>query len=944
MFNTFSTHSFMKNILLTLIILFSFNSKAQTLSLDSKLPFSNKVKKGVLKNGLTYYIYKTDVTKNAASYYIIQNVGSVLEDDTQQGLAHFLEHMAFNGTENFEGKGILNTLQKEGAVFGQDINAFTAFDETVYNINYIPTKPELIDTCLLILKDWSNGLLLTEEEIDAERGVIKEEWRTRQSGGMRIFKQSLPVLFNNTIYDKRMPIGLMSIIDTFKYETLRSFYKDWYRTDLQAIAIIGDIDENKIESEIKKLFSEIPAVKNPKERFIVNIPDNNKMLYTLLKDKEVTTAQIEFGIRHPRPKTYSKVSDLKSFLIDNMITSMFAERINEISIKPNAPFLNSRISYRKNARSTNAFSAFISPKKNKQTEAFKVTLEEINRAVKFGFTQQEIERTIVKFKNNYQTQATKEGDKSHESIAYQIQQNYLENIDFVDNKKQLPILQTIFNTLTKEEIHNRVKALYTQKNRFLIVTGVANDNNLTEEKALAIIKKVENDTTLEAYKDSYSGKTLISDATIKPGKIISETTHKELNATTFKLSNGINVHYKFANKNKNDVKLEAISYGGLSLIDSKKLPSAKYTSAVVQQSGLADYSVSDLKKINTGKTAETYINIADLTESIYGTSITKDVETMLQMVYLRFQKPRFDKDAFHVFKNQVDNYIIRRSKNINEKINDSITVTLFGKNHPTKRLFNTDYSNDINFETIKNIYLERFKNPADFDFFIVGDVDKDTLKPLLEKYIASMQTTNLKENYKDNTSKWVANKIDKDVFLKMEDAKSSVRINYNNNIKYSLKNDLVSKVLAGVLTLRYMETLREDEGGTYGASAYASVSKRPTEKANIWVQFDCNPDKVEKLVAIAHNEILKISKGEISLEDISKIKNNLIKENTQQQDYNRFDMNRLKTYFREGYDINSSKNFEDIINSIDVNLIKTFTRNLLEDANSYEIVIKPNNK
>ncbi|MGB0890922.1 MAG: M16 family metallopeptidase [Flavobacteriaceae bacterium] len=931
----------MKTIVSFLCFLLCFNVNAQNVEQNLLLPKSNKVKKGVLKNGLTYYIYPTDVTKDAASYYIIQNVGSVLENKDQQGLAHFLEHMAFNGTENFEGKGVLNTLQKEGAVFGQDINAFTAFEETVYNMNYIPTRPELVDKCLLILKDWSNGLLLTDNEIDAERGVIKEEWRTRQSGAMRIFKQSLPVLYGNSIYAERMPIGLMDVVDNFKYKALRDFYNDWYRTDLQAIAIIGDVDADDIETKIKALFSKIPAIENPKERVSISIPDNEDLLYTLLKDKEVTTAQIEFGIRHPRPKTYEKIGDLKRFVTENLIMSMYRARISEIAQKPNSPFLSARLSYGKNARTTNAFSAYISTKPNQQQQSFKVILEEINRAVRFGFTQAEIDRTLIQFKNNYQTQITKQNDKSHEAIVYGIQQNYLENITMVNIEEQYKIIEQLFSALTKEDIHNKLKELYTKKNRFLIVTGVEGNNNLSKQKALEIITTAQNDKNLKAYKDSFSGKTLISGIEIKPGKIVSETENKELNSTTFTLSNGIKVHYKYADKNKNDVQLEAVSFGGLSLINPKNLPSAKYTNAVVQSSGLGNYSVTDLKKVTAGKTAATYIEIGNLTEAIYGTSITKDIETMMQMVYLRFTKPRFDADAYGVFKGQVDNYLIQRSENINEKIQDSVTVSLYGKNHPVKRLFNTAYGNDIKFENIKNIYLERFQNPADFEFFIVGDVDKETIKPLLATYLASMPTNKDKESWKDNSSKWIANTIDKDVFLKMEDPKSSVRISYKNEFEYSLKNNLTARVLGSILGLRYMETLREDEGGTYGANAFANVIKRPVAQANLWVQFDCNPEKVETLVSIVHNEINKIAKGNILEEDLAKIKNNLLKEHKQQKGYNRYDMRLLKTFYREGYNMDKSENFEDIVNGITTNDIKTFTKTLLKDVKSYEIVIKP---
>lgn len=931
----------MKKITAFLLFLICLTGYTQELSSNQLLPINKTIKKGVLKNGLIYYIYPTDVTKNAASYYIIQNVGSVLENDDQQGLAHFLEHMAFNGTENFAGKGVLNTLQKEGAVFGQDINAFTSFDETVYNMNNIPTTPELIDTCLLILHDWSNGLLLTDAEIDAERGVIKEEWRTRQSGDMRIFQQSLPVKFNNSIYATRMPIGLMNIIESFDYKVLRDFYHDWYRTDLQSIAIIGDVDVAEIEAKIEALFSPIVAIENPKERFIVDIPDNDKMQYVLLKDKEVTTAQIEFGIRHPKPQVYKSVSDLNNFIIENMIMSMFSARISEITQKPNAPFLGARIGYGKHSRATNTFSATISPKVNQQQTAFKVVLEEINRAVKFGFTQEEIDRTIIEFKNYYETQISKEDDKSHETIVYQIQQNYLENTVIVDAAEQFKIIETLFSKLTTQEVHNKLKQLYTEKNRYLIVTGVENNDNLTENFALETIKAVENDKTLMPYKDAFSGKTLISGLDIKPGRIISEVENDELESTTFKLSNGITVHYKFVEKNKNDVKLEAVSYGGLSLIDDENLPSAKYASNVVQQSGLGDYSSTDLIKILAGKTASTYVGISNLTESINGSSVTKDVETMLQMVHLNFVKPRFDADAYQVFKEQVDNYIVRRTEDINEKIQDSITVTLYGNNNPKKSVFDVDFANKMDFEKIKTIYSERFNDASDFEFFIVGDVNKETLKPLLETYIASIPTQSTTENWNDNSVEWLTDIINKDVFLKMEDPKSTVQISYKNNMEYSLKNDLLARTLGAVLGLRYMDTLREDEGGTYGASTYGNVTKRPTEEANLWVQFDCNPEKVEMLVGIVHNELNKIAIGEISQEDLDKTKSNYLKENAQQQNYNSYDMLQLKTFYREGYNMNKSENFEDIIADINKESIQDFAEKLIKNSKKYQIVVKP---
>ncbi|WP_194768159.1 M16 family metallopeptidase [Tamlana sp. I1] len=934
----------MKRILLFLIAIgFSLNATAQTLDLNQPLSTNPKIKKGVLPNGLTYYIYNTDVTKNAASYYIIQNVGSVLENDDQQGLAHFLEHMAFNGTKNFEGKGVLNTLEKHGAVFGKDINAYTAFDETVYNMNNIPTTPELIDTCLLVLHDWSDDLLLTNEEIDAERGVIKEEWRTRQSGGMRILQQTLATRFNNTQYANRLPIGLMDIVENFDYKTLRDFYHDWYRTDLQAIAVIGDVNVEDIENKIKNLFSEIPAVKNPKERLIIDIPDNKDMLYVLAMDEEVTTSQINFAIRHPNSLADETVADLKESLLNNMITSMLSNRMREITQNPDAPFLGARINYGNESRTSNSFSLGVYPKPNQQEAAFKKAFEELIRAVKFGFTEAEIERTEIEFTNYLETQISKINDKSHSRIASEIKQNYLENGAMSDITKDFELIKEIFIELTPEDVHNRLKELYTQKNRSLIVTGVAGNKNLTEADALKIINAAENDESLIAYTDAFAGKTLLGDLKITPGKIVEEVENKTLESTSFVLSNGIRVQYKFANKNKNDVKLNAISFGGTSLLNDDYLPSADMFSGFIGNSGLGDYSSTDLSKVLAGKTASTRIGVDELTEFISGSAVSKDVETMLQMVYLRFVKPRFDADAYTVLMGNIDNYLIRRSKDINEKIRDSVTVSVYGENNPKRPLFTSDYVKKVTFDKMKEIYTERFDNAADFEFFIVGDIQKDVLKPMLEKYIASIPTNKNIEIWKDNSVDWVSKSIDKDVYLKMEDPKSSVRIAYKNEVEYSLKNEYIAKTVGDMLQLRFTETLREQEGGTYGARTHANISKRPVQEAVISVSFDCNPDKVEQLVTIVHNELKKIADGDINQVDLDKTTTNYLKERQQQKDYNNYDMRLLTNYYREGYNMNSPENFEDIISNITVKDIKHFVKKVLKNAETYEVVIKPKN-
>lgn len=932
----------MKKILLfTLCIAFNYFAVAQTVNLGMPLPQEQNIKKGVLENGMTYYIHNTEVTKDVASYYIIQNVGSVLEKDDQQGLAHFLEHMAFNGTRDFPGKGILDKMQEHGLVFGKDINAYTSFDETVYNINNIPTTPELIDTGLSILHNWSNYLSLTDEEIDSERGVVKEEWRTRQSGGMRVLQQTIGTMFNSSIYSERLPIGKMDIVEGFKYKALRDFYHDWYRTDLQAIAIIGDVNVEEIEAKIKVLFSSIPVVKNPIERTQVRIPDNDELIYDMGKDKEVTSSNISFAIRHDKSLKNETVADLKESLLNGMSTSIITTRFNEINQNPDSPLIYAGVNYGSLSRLNNQFSARVVPKPNMQHKAFELVMSEINRAVKFGFTKSEIAIVVAEYTSSYENQIAGFGNRSHGQIVRGIQTNYLENSHITDLKKEFEIVKVIFSQLTQEELLAQIQKLYLKKNRSVVVTGVEGNKNLTKEDALNIITTAENDSTLKGYVEETNVKPLMSGVDLVAGSIVLEKEDKDIGSTIFSLSNGIQVHYKFVDKNKNDVNLSAVSYGGQSLLEVDDLPSTALLGNVIQMSGLGDFSSIDLPKVLAGKKASSRASVGNTSESVSGSSSTKDVETMMQLVNLRFTKPRFDEQSYNVLMQQVDAFLIRKSEQIQSKMQDSVTTILYGKNHPTERLFDKKLMSEMSFDKMKGIYTSRFSNAGDFTFFIVGDVTKETIKPLLEKYIACLPTTAERENWKDNSVDWITDNIDKDVYLEMKDPKTNVRVVVKNDMEYSLKNSILMRAIGDVLQLRYTESLREEEGGTYGARTRGSISRRPSQEATISVTFDCNPELAEKLIVIVHKEIEAIKNGDIQQADLDKTLTNYLKEREESKNYNKFQMSLLKNSVMEGYNMNDPKNYENIVNAITIKDLKKIAKKLLKNSKSYEIVFKP---
>ncbi len=934
----------MKKILLILIgaILVSNVLNAQSFSLNDDLPVNKRIKKGVLSNGMTYYIYSTDVIKNAASYYIIQNVGSTLEDDSQQGLAHFLEHMAFNGTKNFPGKGILNTLQEHGAVFGKNINAYTSFDETVYNLDNIPTNVDgLVDTCLLVLHDWSNNLSLNNDEIDAERGVIKEEWRTRQNGGMRIYMATAAARYNNAKYAYRMPIGLMDIVDNFKYQSLKDFYHDWYRTDLQAIAIVGDVNVEEIEEKVKELFSKIPEITEKKERVVVQIEDNNEPGFKLSIDKEVPYTSIEFSMRHPNSLKNETVADLKASLLQGMVSSIINARISELAQNQDAPFKYGGLSYSNFTRLSNVFRVYISPKPNKQAEALKTVLQEVIRAKKFGFSKGEIERVIAQYTSYHDNYLKRLNELKHGEIIDIVKKNYLENEHMTDPVQRFELMKQIFEKIDSESLQNVLSSMYIDNNRTILVTGSEDEVNLTKASALAIIKSVETDESLTAYEDNFSGKSLMSGTNIKDGKITSVNKNEAIGSTTFILSNGVKVHYKFTDKNKNKVNMQGLSYGGKSLLTDTDLPSADYVVRLADMSGLGDFTSTELKKILTGKTANVSLSLSELSENIYGSSVTNDVETMLQMTYLKFVKPRFDENMYNIMVTNLQNDLKKRDNDIEAIKQDKYTTILYGTENPKKRLMNASFLNDLSFEKMKEIYLNRFNDISDFEFFVVGDINVETLKPLLEKYIASIPDIDRNESWKDNSVNWVSDKIDSDIFLKMEIPKSTVTVNFENEIDYTLKNKLLAKTLADILKLRYTASLREEEGGTYGAGVWSFVSDKPTEKGVLGVSFDCDSEKVENLIPIVYRELDKIKNGEILEEDLNKTIANYLKSRKESKELNSYDMSLLVTFFRDGYNSDLPKNYENIINSITVNDIQKFAKEITKGAKSYEIVFKP---
>ncbi|MEN2402550.1 insulinase family protein [Flavobacterium sp. MC2016-06] len=935
---------FIKVIILN-SLLFSignFAVNAQSFKADQPIEKSTKIKKGVLSNGMTYYIYPTTVNKNTASYYIIQNVGSILENDKQKGLAHFLEHMAFNGTKNFPAKGVLEFLQKQGATFGKNINAYTAYDETVYNFDNIPsTDPKVIDNCLLILHDWSHSLLLTNEEIDAERNVINEEWRTRQDASSRVFNQFAPLYYNHSLYADRTPIGDMNIVQHFDYNTLKDFYKNWYRPDLQAIVVIGDVEASDIEKKIKTIFSDIPAVKNPTKRFEVAIPDHEETFFKLAVDKEIVRSNISFVIVQSKKRKDQFYSDIEHSIMQKMAVNILNNRLRALSQKSDCPFKYAQVSYSALSRTNDMFNINVGPKPNQQAEAFTIVMDEFARAGKFGFSDGEIKRSIADVSSSYENYIETEKEMSHKTVLNAVKKEFLTDEPFTDAKGEFEMVKSILKNVDSRKLQAELMAGYTSKNRTVAVTGIENEKNLTQEEAFSIIKKSENNPDLKPYVDTYSEKSLLTDVTIIPGKIVSERKDKEIGSTTFTLSNGVVVHYKFTNKNTGDVELKAESFGGYSLYEPKDLPSATMAISLAQNSGLGVFSNTDLEKLLSGKSVYAAASIGNLNETVTASAKIKDIETMMELVHLRFVKPRFDPETFAILKTNMQNTLKNKDNDIRGKMRDSLNAVVFGKNNPKIRLLDQKFINDMSLEKMQEIYKDRFSDAANFEFYIAGDVTPDVLKPLLEKYIASIQGIKRKETFKDNSIPWTAAKIDKDIFIKMTSPKSVVKIQFESDYKYNPKNCILAKMFGDILTLRFTESLREKEGGTYAAHANSYISKLPVNTAILSINFDCDASKVEHLLPVVYQEIDKMKKGGFVKEDIEKTKNNYLKEREDIKNYNGYTMTLMYNFFQDNVNIDDPASYSDIVKNLTEKDLQDFVDSFLKNAKSYEVVYKP---
>lgn len=910
--------------------------------LEDPLPQDPNILVGKLPNGITYYLRHNAEPKERASFYIIRKAGALLEEADENGLAHFLEHMAFQGTQNFPGKGIITTLERHGISFGKDINAYTAHNETVYNISSVPTTDEsLLDTCLLILHDWSYYLTLSDEEIDAERGVIAEEWRTRRNSDFRITAQIFPVLLKGSKYAERDVIGSLDVIKNFEYQTIRDFYHKWYRTDLEAIAIVGDFDLKKMEQRVKDILSKIPAVKNPAPRPFYEVPEHDEIYYCLATDKEATGSSVQL-INFMR-STPAAEKNTHAYLKDNLLATLYISMINtrlaELMQQANPPYMGGSITFGGFVDGYNAYTLAATAKPNEEAIALETVLTENERVKRYGFTASELERIKTNLLTTLES-AYKEKDKTHnDAYINTMQANFLYQEPMVDFSYYYEYMKQLIPTISVAEVNAKAKEWNVAKNQVIIVSGPSeNVRHLTKEECLAIMDQVSN-AEISAYQDVEVGAELMTEE-LPGGKIVKTKQLPTFGAVEWTLDNGAKVVFRKADYNKEEVTLASYSKGGTSLYDLDMLPSAQNVSSFIAGFGLGDFNAVTLGKLLTGKMASSSVSITGISESVQGASTPKDVETMMQLVYLRFTKPRFDKEIFESAISRTRAMLPSVMSNPQTIMKDSLTL-ITSNYHPRALIFNEDYLNQLTLEKMEQIYRDRIKDASDFTFFIVGNVEEETIKPLVEKYLGSLKSEYRKENWKDNKVMGPKGKTVKKIEIELEESKAVVFTRFSKEMKNSLQNDFCNSILKGILDLRYTENIREKEGGTYGVAVQASSSRIPRSIYTMSMQFDCDPEKAEYLKSLIYLEMDKLQKEGPTEEELTKVVSNLLKIREQSKNQNSYWMNVLTTYYVVGTDIHDPKNYEDILNGITVEDIQKFTRLLMKDVDIVDVTFVP---
>ena len=909
----------MKKLALTLFAVLAFGL-ASTAQQTMPTPFDPNVRTGKLDNGLTYFIRHNEKPAQRANFYIAQKVGSILEEENQRGLAHFLEHRAFNGLEHFPKKAMLDYMERNGVKFGTNVNAWTSFEQTVYMLNNVPTtNPGLVDSCLLVLHDWSSFISLEDDEIENERGVILEEMRQGQGAQMRIYDKILPEIYPNSPYGVPMPIiGTEEVVAHFDHQFLRDYYNKWYRPDLQGIIVIGDIDVDQIENRLKEMFADIPAPVNPAERVYFPVADNDEPIVTIATDVEETSYDVGIYYKHDITPVDMR-GDINYWIgtiVERLISQMFNTRLQELTQKPNPPFIYGYGYYGTFMISDtkDAWSIAASAKdKDGIDEALTALVTESNRMKEFGFTASEYERAKADMLRQFETQFEERNKQETSRYFNPMLSHFLTNEPLMGIETEYPLIQQVLPSLPLEAVNAYAKEMVTENNIVIVLTGPQKEGEVLPNKAelLELFNKA-NTIKTEAYKETVSNEPLLAKLP-EPGTIVKSELLKDFNATMLTLKNGVKVVYKSTDFKDDEILMNAYSFGGLSVMDDSNPYNLQEINSLMTLGGVGKFSAIDLPKILAGKHVRVNPNISNYTEGISGNCSVKDLETMLQLTYLYFTNLRSDDEAFQSYLTRNKAMLANVESDPMTAFSDSLVMVLYN-NHPlTKRMKAEDYDK-IDYAQALKMAAERFADPNNFVFTFVGNINPETFEPMVAQYLGGMKAAQNDETWRDNGMGYPKTNRNCHYEKTMENPKVTCYMFYNDKMEYNTTNMMRMELLKDILDIVYTEKIREDEGGTYGVGVSGNVTRYPEGSFLMMIGFETNKEMYSKLMDIAKIELVRIANEGPREQDLKKVKEYKIKKHAEDLENNRYWMNSIQTQLRDG--INMMKGYDELVNSV----------------------------
>jgi zinc protease len=914
----------------------------QATAAAQRMPVDPAIAMGRFTNGLRYYVRSNPKPEKRAELRLVVKAGSVLEDDDQQGLAHFVEHMAFNGTQHFPKNEIVQFIESLGMRFGADLNAYTSFNETVYMLQVPTDKPETIDRALLILEDWAHNVTFDPAEIEKERGVIMEEWRLGRGAGARMTDKLFPVLLKGSRYADRLPIGKTEVIQNFKPAQLTRFYKDWYRPDLMAVVAVGDFDRPAVETLIKNHFSGIPAVASPRTRPVYDVPDRAGTVYATVTDKEMTGTMVEID-NLLRSREQGSVEVYRQKTVDRLFSSLLNARFSEMAQKPDAPFIMAFVGR----------GGFVAPTKDQASlqamvkedgieKGLDAIVAESERVSKFGFTQTELDRQKAAILRSYENMATEKNNRVSSSRADEYIRNFLEGETLPTADDEYALHQRFIPIVTLDEVNRIAKEWFTDRNRMVVITAPDKPGVVVPDQAkIDAVIKAAVAKPLTPYVDAVAGVALMTSPPA-PGSVVKTATREAAGITEWELSNGVKVVLKPTTFKEDEILLRATSPGGTSLVvDADYIPASTATS-LVSAGGVGPFNAVDLRKFMTGKVASASASIGELEEGISGLSSRKDLETMFQLVYLRFTAPRADQAAVTAQQQQTKALLANQTMSPDYAFGAALTEVLY-QNHPRRQLTTPATIDKWNLEKSMAFYKDRFADASDFTFFLVGSFDPATIKPLVERYLGSLPSTHRKETWKDIGVRMPSTTVKRTVEKGIE-PKSEVEIVFNGPFEYTQTQRVAIRSMTEILSNRLLTSIREELGGTYGISASQSIQKIPRSEYSIAIDFGCDPKRTDDLIKRVFEEVEKYKSAGPTEKELTDERETLLKEFESNMKQNSYLIGQLKLKYQYGDDPVTLWSVPDYYRRLDAATVQQAAKAYLTTGAYVQVVLMPEKK